>query len=363
MQKILFLLLCIELAVAAPMLNIGFLKGSMSPNNDAITQQTWGKSELWQWILGVVDSRTGWEFRTGLGHYSDVSHNPADASLPINIHVTPLTGSIFFHFTRVGSLIEPYIGLGVGAYLYSIDDATHVVIEYGTKFGGHGAIGVKLNISNFYVTAEYSQTLVSPIFFNNATNFDAWQMIVGIGATVPFQDKPRAYRYSNIEEELLLKIQELTTHIEDVKRNRSQLEQEVDAFYNATEYDEASPAFSRALRKVTYQEKKIAKLDNLLTQEAVSVVALRAEWQKVRADNIALDDQLIYLRTHYSDSPNGLNYSDGYIMRKDVMVLPKRNGDDVLMQDTIAAPLPTEEEKQAVLAKKKARLEALKNRQ
>ncbi|MDD5456892.1 MAG: outer membrane beta-barrel protein [Candidatus Margulisbacteria bacterium] len=361
---LLMLFIFSSLTMAVSKIDLGLNLGGMAPDSDALTQQTFGKDFYWQGVLGLMDE-SGWEVRANLGSYADISHNPADLGTNLRINVRPLTASLLYHFSTA-ALIEPYLGGGVGGYFYSVEDDIYGNLESGFKFGYHMLGGIKFNIAdNFYVNLEYSKHFIPPIFFNNANNFNSSVLTLGMGFDIPLNNRQSAgnshYRYTSHEEDLLVQIQQLTKEIQEMKNKRDQLEEQIDDFYDNNELDESSKEFVKEYRKIRHLESKVKDLDRQISDAQNDLSNLQQEWRNEHADNVPVEERIVYLQRNYAYSPYGLHIWHGYFIHNDGPYRYRyyNNPSPVIINNP--AP-PTIEEKKQYVEKKKERLNDLKNR-
>ena len=238
-----FLILGTTLTHAEPLTELGFQLGALSPLNDAKTLETFGRDIYIQGHIGVIDEATGLELRGSLGRYTNTSHNPTDNGKNLVLTLTTLSASGIYHFGNRNTFFVPYLGAGVSAYMYSLDNDPYGHLDSGTKFGIHGILGFKLNISNnVYLMAEYQQAFVQPmlpILFPNATNFDNTQITLGLGIYLTPQYEPIQTKkiVQKQEDTLAIQIKDLATEIKQMKAKKIELEKQIDGFYEQTDPD------------------------------------------------------------------------------------------------------------------------------
>ncbi len=321
---------------------------------DSKVRETFDKNFYLNGNLGLMDDSGAWEVRGNLGHYADISHNPADAGVNFRIDVTPFTASLLYHFGPNSALVQPYVGAGAGAYFYSLNDDQFGNLESGTKFGVNGIAGIKFNISDsVYINTEYNHDFVPKIFFNNSQNFNSSALTIGVGFYFPTVPRHSDRIYSQHEEELLARIQALTVEIKKMKDKRIEIEAEIDHFYERTDLADNSPEFAKALRRVNYLEAKLKRLDAKISEAETQLALLEQQWKTERADNRPVRDHIVIYESYYQPRPYWYrSYAPSYYYYREREYTPPPPS---------SAP-PTTEEKEKYIQKKKERIRELKNR-
>lgn len=361
-----------SLGWGGPKTELGLNMGVVWPNNDALTQQTFGKGFYIVGMLGLIDE-SGWEIRGNLGKYSSLSHYSTDEiAMNRRINVHPLTASLIY--TMPGAFVRPYIGGGVGGYFYDVGDDLYGTLENGFRLGFLVMGGIKVNVSDtFCLNAEYVQSFLPPsTFFDAAHNFDLAALTMGAIFMLSPGDAPqnsratKPYKYTREQEELLIQIQQAQTEWADMKKKRTKLESEIDAFYETNDYDESSKEFARDLRKVKYQESKLRDLVLQISNAEKDIKDLKQQWDRLQVDAEPVENHVVYLERNYAYSPWGLRTYQGNITRRGVSPHPRyyRAADATAPIIVINTPPPpsTIEEKKAFLEKKKQVLEDMKHR-
>lgn len=205
--------------------------GLFNPDNDSTVRATFDKNFFLQGSVGLLDESSGWEVRANLANYADVSHHPADAGINFRINIMPLTASLIYNIGTKSS-VQPYIGGGLGAYFYTVQDDVFGVNEQGTKFGFHLVGGVKVFLQDdLYLNAEYTRHFIPRIYFNNAKNYDGTALTLGIGYSFyPSAPSPEPAGITQ-EDTVLRQIQDLMDEIAKMKTKHDEIEAVVDAFY------------------------------------------------------------------------------------------------------------------------------------
>ncbi|HAR63202.1 MAG: hypothetical protein DKM50_08400 [Candidatus Margulisiibacteriota bacterium] len=355
---------------AGPRFEMALNMGMLNPEDQKV-RETFGANFQINGYLGFM-AANGLEVRAGLGHYSDISHKDADIGTDLTLGITPLTGSIIYNIP-FGLPIRPYIGGGIGAYFYDVEDNIYGELETDTKFGTHFLAGAKIDVAEgLFLDAIYQKQFLPKIFFDKSQNFNSWTFTVGIGFSVPINDRgigqnnneKVAYKYNKKEEEMLLEIQQLTTEINEIKQKRKQIEQHIDEFYSEKDYDENDPEFAKQYKKVQYLEKKVKRLDLEVSQAKDRLTSLNQQWDNMHTEKQPIEEQVVYLRHNYMYSPYGLYYRQGYIVRGDAPYSYHyyHNDSDNHNSSNSAVTAPTVEDKKEYAEKKKEYILNLKNR-
>jgi hypothetical protein len=251
-----FFLFVTHTLFASSLIDLGLSVGSSEPL-DSKMLETFRRDFYIQGQLGIRDPHSGFALRGNLGHYSSPSVHQDDIGKDTTISVTPLTASLLYHITPESSVIQPYIGGGIGAYFYGLKDNTYRSLDSGTRFGTHLLAGIKLNLSpNFYVGAEYTRSFANPIIFNKSSNFDQSMLTFGIGilsgtdAKTP-QNKVNRKEYESL---LLSQINDLTIEVQKIKENRTKVELRITTFYENTAANEYIGLFEILDEAITGQK-------------------------------------------------------------------------------------------------------------
>jgi len=254
------------------------LNGGIFDPQDKKVQETFGKDLLFWGALGVTDSSTGLGFRGSLGRYSNFSHHPNDIGTGTQINVTPLKASVLWHFNSAG-LVQPYVGAGVGAYMYSMDDMSGT-LESGTRFAPHGLAGVKLRVSpTLYFNLEYQYDLIGRTIFNNSNNFYSSEFTLGFGIVFPnsvnFASQPQSQNTeastspASIDDSIV----QLQADITLMKTKRAQIQDKIDDFYNRSPFE---IGLLTALKQPAQLKDKSVRILNPNTQEELASGTLSA---------------------------------------------------------------------------------------
>lgn len=327
---------------AASAVQFGLNMGAMAPDSDTNIKKTFATNFTTNGsIAWLTDS--GFGLRGSLGIYSDTSHNPDDAGKNFRIDITQLKATALYQFSQKGEL-RPYLGAGVGSAFYTLRDDQFGNLESGTRFGFHVIAGTQFFFTDsVFGSVEYEKQFLSKIFFNNSQNFDTSAITLGLGFQIPINPPvqrtvqapkseapivtvpspvstpvvstpvvPVSYPYSQREEEMLTKIQQLRTEIGEMKTQVATLQTEVDEFYSKSKYDETNPKFARQLQAAKFKESKIAAINRQIDSAFKDLSATEAQWQAEHPQRPVVEREVIYLNDHYRNSPWGLRYSDGF---------------------------------------------------
>jgi opacity protein-like surface antigen len=350
---LLFLLCCLPKIAAEPKVELGVGGGIFAPQ-DAKVQETFGNNFYFHGQLGILDENAVWEARAEIGHYSDLSHFPGDQNFRAD--VTPLTASVIFHVMPTGSAVQPYIGGGLGAYMYHFGDATDANLESGTKFGAHVLTGLKLNISpEYFVNAEFRQQFVPQIFFSKSNSFDSAILTVSLGAYL----SPAMWQshYSDGEKQLLSQIQQVSDEIKKLQQKRDKINLKIQTFYVSTNEDAAienSPEFADQFRKIKYLEGKVAEIEKKLDEDEKQLDFLNRQWQAGHSTQPPVEQHVMFMEDNLRSTdfrPVGGHTTPFY------------NDADYVPPSAVPTKAPaTPQEKKDFAAERKKHLEELKNR-
>ncbi len=225
-----------------PRLDIGFEAGTLKPNSETV-----GRDALFKLGLGIYDPNSGFEFRGNIGFFSNVSTSPDLIGSEFRMDISPLTASLFYHFGTPDSLLQPFVGGGVGGYFYKVSDYTYGQLESGTKFAPHASAGVKVNVSqSFFISAEYTHAFLNRTFFNTP-DFNLSEITVGFGFKLEpaFGPRPgettRRVNDSNAlpdsAESRSDERQQLVDEIKKMTVARDKIESKIDAFYETADIE------------------------------------------------------------------------------------------------------------------------------
>ena len=360
-----FIALLTQFSLATSQINYGGAMGGMYPDNDSVVKTTFGKDFYWQGYLGLKDT-SGFEIRASLGHYGSSSINPADLGSNFRVSLFPLTASLIYHVAS-GPIIQPYFGGGVGGYFYDFQDDIYGDLETGIRFGFHALGGVRVNLSNdLFLTAEYKRHFIPKLFFNNAQNFDTSEISIGMGFYLPINNNEtnqNKYKYTNVEEDLLVQIQQCKLDIIDLETQRDQWQKEIDEFYLQSNYN-ASDDFTNAYQAIKFKESQLTALIRQIDTKKAERDSLNKKWIAIQPDEEPVEQHIMYLQRNYIYSPYGLNRRNNVLIRRNRPYIPTRvpavvyqiNNNQQSASDAV-------EDKKEFIEKKKERLQELKNRQ
>lgn len=280
-----------------------------------IIQQAWNKNFYWQGHLGILND-AGWELRGNLGHFSDVSQAPDFLGYNYRVDITPLTGSLLYHFNP-GAFLQPYLGAGAGMYFFKIQDDYIGDHNVENKFGFNLTAGAKINIDkNFYVLTEYNRNFLPQNYLNTV-------FTVGLGFDLnarneyrqPVTQTPSTYRYTQEEEGVLVEIDQIQSEIKEMKQKRKNLEYEIDQFYENNDFDEKSPEFIKEYRRIKHLEQKVSDLNDQISEAQRNLKDRQNSWQERHAETTTtVEENIVYLHKNYPASPFGLGFSSGYFI-------------------------------------------------
>lgn len=383
--SVLFLTLAAGIAHAASALQFGLNMGGMSPDSDAVVKRRFGPNFTTNGTASWVGDN-GLELRGLVGIYGDVSDNPEDAGKNFRIDMTQLKASLIYNFATSG-MVRPYVGAGAGAAFYTVKDDEFGDLESGTRLGPHIVVGTKVMLSDtVYGAIEYEKQFLPALFFTNSNNFNTSSLTLGLGIQLPIgqPNRPRSesvtrpspasvvptapYPYSQREEEMLAKIQQLRTEVSEMKTERTSLQGDVDAFYRTTTYNERSAAFRTKLQAIKFTEGKIAALDRQIQTASSELSFLETTWQNEHPQRQVVEKEIIYLDNHYHSSPWGLRRSHGYLTYGSGSYRHRYYSRQVVNINTDVqtqpskSPAEIQKEKAEYLEKKKAHILEMKNR-
>jgi outer membrane protein W len=354
--------LSLMLSMSFSAVEVGLRMGGMFPDNDALVQQSFGSNFSWQGVLGFVGNN-GWELRGTLAQYGDISHHPSDNATGFRVDMTGLFASLIYHIQPSTSQIQPYIGGGVGAYFFNFRDDIIGQLESDTKFGLHYLAGIKVALNDdVAVVSEYSRHNISRTFYNYSNNFDLSSFTIGVDIQLPEytqQSSTPKYAYSRYEEELLLEIQQTRKELDEMRKRRSDAQQQIDDFYLTA--DPKDPKFDEQYAPIKFLESKLAVMDRQIEKARDSLLELSKTWEKDHIVSQPVETHVVYLENNYRRSPYGLQMSNGYIVRPGFVHQPQFSygwSPSVVIQ----APAPTVEDKKSFVDKKAERLKQMKNR-
>lgn len=216
-------------------IDLGLSLGTLAPQ-DAKMSESFRRDFYLQGHLGVRDTTTGFELRGNLGHYGSPSIHEADSGTDTRLEITPLTASLLYHIGASDTMIQPYIGGGIGAYFYGMKDNTYGILDSGSRFGTHLLAGVKFYIdANLYVGAEYTHSFAGPVIFDKSDNFDQSMLTFAIGIQSSTEPQPKRNKASRekYEDLLLTQINDLTVEIQKIKESKQSVETRIDSFYES----------------------------------------------------------------------------------------------------------------------------------
>ncbi|NBV42872.1 porin family protein, partial [bacterium] len=229
--------------IQAARVNVGLQLGALSPN-DALVKDTFSGDFYYQGLLGLKDPDSGFEIRGTLGHYSNLSHHPADVGRGFKLSVTPLTASVLYHFTTGPSVIQPYVGAGVGAFFYDGSEDVSGRLFSGTKWGTQLMLGAKFTVMpSVHVVGEYIKSFVPQLVFDNAANFNHDIFTLGIGFSLApqnrqFEPPPPPQSPAIQQDSLSAEIDQLTVDLKKMTDTQDKLQAQIDAFYTSDSGDE-----------------------------------------------------------------------------------------------------------------------------
>lgn len=374
-------------ALANPEVEMGLTMGGFSPDSDRLTKQYFNKDFYLQGTLGLKDD-SGWELRGKLGHYGNVSLNPAELGNNLQLDVTPLVADLIYHASPASAVIQPYIGAGAGAYFYNVKDDSFGNMETGTRYGFNLTGGIKVRVmENVAVTAEYNKAYLPPVFFTKATNFNNSAFTIGVNFTVPTYSSPSRrftavqpdlqpapvaapvpapnYRYTSTEENLLVAIQQSQTDLKNLRQKQADLNREINEFYLNSTLDEDSPEFAAAFRRIRLLEMDVKALNPQISDAESNVRALERQWADTHP-SAPVKEQITYLERNYHRSPFGLCFKNGFFLNARIPQVIHREvrtyHAPAVVVNTPDSQTPTPEEKKQFIQKKRERLLELKNR-
>jgi|GEM_PF-2105631 len=245
--------------------DVGFNVGAFWVTDPAISS-IFGKDLGVFGKLGFADLENNWEILAKVGHYQAISTQPEDAGKNFKMSITPLSGSLIYHFGDRDGTIQPYLGAGVDAYFYGFQDDVVGVLETGTRFGLHYLAGVRFNLnSKVAITAEYIQNISPrPVYFNGSQNFDSRAVTVGLSFNLqPILTKngTETSPESRYQDQMLDEIKSIQTDIKKMKENRESIESKIDAFYESDDLEVSTGILTALQQKIANQGSGIKILD------------------------------------------------------------------------------------------------------
>ncbi len=228
-------------------MDIGFQLGNWSQEDDKV-KETFGSDFFMGGQVGIIDLDLGLEARIMLGQYESKSHHIDDVGDNTTLRIIPLTGSVIYNFFRKESFLAPYVGGGVGAYFYKVQNDPYGTIEDKSKFGPHLLTGVKVHLNpSIYLSAEYDYHFLSKAIFNNADNFNQSNITFGMGFMFVQQRQSRTsdpISYAKSNDPLEDQIKALNEEIEVMKAKRAEMSSTIDTFYLRTDFQKTTSLMS-----------------------------------------------------------------------------------------------------------------------
>ena len=225
-------------------MDLGFDVGSFGIT-DSILKKSFTYDLYLGGKIGVSDTDNNFQIVGRFGYYQTLSRLADDTARNFKLSITPLQLEIIVNLLDRNSAIQPYVGGGAGAYLYSFQDDVYGSLETGTRFGLIGLAGLRFNINpNLGIIAEYQRWFCnSPVFragFPDSTSFNSEQILLGVSVQLePVMTRNGQFdSESRFKDQILSEIDQVKKEIDVMKESRIKIESAIDDFYNSDQFDQ-----------------------------------------------------------------------------------------------------------------------------